>query len=69
MVDRSDCPLRHKGNGNCLPHGGYCAAVSNEICEALQNAYDQGWFDAMELATKKLRRSVGRVISREDGYE
>lgn len=43
---RKDCPMR--GNlGNCSPIGGFCMdAVSDEICEALHNAYDRGFYNA-----------------------
>lgn len=36
-----DCPMRSK-IGNCLAMGGFCTSVSEEICEALQNAYTKG---------------------------
>lgn len=38
---RINCPMRHD-NGNCLPCGGVCLAVSNEICRGLRNAYRDG---------------------------
>ena len=38
---RINCPMRHE-NGNCLPCGGFCLAVSNEICRGLRNAYRDG---------------------------
>lgn len=38
---RINCPMRHE-NGNCLPCGGSCLAVSNEICRGLRNAYRDG---------------------------
>lgn len=38
---RETCAMRHE-NGNCLPVGGFCLAVNNEICEALQHAYECG---------------------------
>lgn len=44
--NRSECQMRHKDNGNCLPAGGICTAVSDPICEALNNAYYQGVYDA-----------------------
>lgn len=49
---RKDCPMR--GNlGNCSPVGGFCMdAVSDEICEAVHNAYDHGFHDAV----RKLRK-------------
>nr|WP_325297127.1 hypothetical protein [uncultured Dysosmobacter sp.] len=37
------CPMRHPENGNCLPIGGFCIdAVSDNICEALHQAYEIG---------------------------
>lgn len=39
---RENCPMRHR-NGNCLPCGGFCTAVNDEICKALHNAYDSGY--------------------------
>ena len=45
---RKDCPMR--GNlGNCSPVGGFCMdAVSDEICEAVHNAYDRGFYNALK---------------------
>lgn len=43
--DRVRCPIRHKENGNCLPLGGFCTSVSDEICHALHNAYMCGAHD------------------------
>ena len=41
-----ECPMRHKENGNCTVIGGFCVdAVSDEICEALHNAYNKGFKD------------------------
>lgn len=43
MTDkRKDCPMRHE-NGNCTVAGGFCTAVNDPICEALQNAFDCGY--------------------------
>lgn len=49
---RTDCPMRHK-NGNCTVAGGFCTAVSDSICEALHNAYQQGLYDAIYELSKK----------------
>lgn len=38
---RINCPMRHE-NGSCLPCGGSCLAVSNEICRGFRNAYRDG---------------------------
>ena len=43
------CPLMHE-NGNCLPVGGFCTAVQDEICFALRKAYEDGKFDGMREA-------------------
>lgn len=48
MTERKDCPMRHE-NGNCLSCGGFCLAVNDEICEALQNAYRHGYSDANNM--------------------
>ena len=40
-----NCPLRH-ANGNCLPLGGFCTSISDELCCAFRNAYNSGWYDA-----------------------
>lgn len=47
---RDMCPMRHQNNGNCLPAGGFCTAVSDSICEALHSAYDLGGFDFLRHA-------------------
>lgn len=41
MIDRDHCPLRH-ANGNCLPVGGFCTSVNDQICNGLRQAYDHG---------------------------
>ena len=53
---RKNCPLRHKGNGNCLPAGGFCTANKDEYCKALRNAYEHGWRDAAMRAMRILER-------------
>ena len=40
-----NCKMRHE-NGNCLPAGGFCTA-NNNICKALQNAYEMGQWDVI----------------------
>lgn len=45
MAERKACPMRHPVNGNCLPAGGFCSAVNDEICAALHSAYDMGGCD------------------------
>lgn len=45
LENRKNCPMRHE-NGNCLPCGGFCLTVNNEICEALHNAYQHGYLDS-----------------------
>ena len=44
---RKGCPMRHE-NGNCLPCGGFCLAVNDEICRALHNAYSHGYSDCVD---------------------
>ena len=56
-TERKYCRMRHKGNGNCLPQGGFCEAVSDPICEALHNAYYKGWTDAATRAMRLLGTS------------
>jgi hypothetical protein len=58
---RKDCPMR--GNlGNCSPVGGFCMdAVSDEICEAVHNAYDHGFCNA--LKTLKEQEAVKPKLS------
>lgn len=58
---RKDCPMR--GNlGNCSPVGGFCMdAVSDEICEAVHNAYNHGFHDAVR--TLKEQRTTVEVVS------
>ena len=46
MDDRKNCSMRHK-NGNCLPCGGFCTAINDPTCEALQNAYESGFRNGM----------------------
>lgn len=48
MTDRENCPMRHK-NGNCLPLGGFCLAVNDEICQALHQAYDKGFQNGKKI--------------------
>lgn len=52
-VNRQDCPMRHE-NGNCLPCGGFCTSVNNEICQALHNAYDHGYTDGVDNTLYKI---------------
>lgn len=47
-IERKNCPMRHPEIGNCLVAGGFCVdAISDEMCEALHNAYDSGYYDAL----------------------
>lgn len=39
---REDCVMRHE-NGNCLPMGGFCPTLKNEICDALHQAFEMGY--------------------------
>ena len=55
---RKDCPMR--GNlGNCSPVGGFCMdAVSDEICEAVHNAYDHGFYNAIKMLKEQEVREL-----------
>lgn len=57
---RKDCPMR--GNlGNCSPVGGFCMdAVSDEICEAVHNAYYHGFYNAVR--TLKEQEAIEPVL-------
>ena len=41
-LNTEECPMRHE-NGNCLPMGGCCPALRNEICDALNQAFEMGY--------------------------
>lgn len=56
IIDRKECPMRHKENGNCLPNGGFCFAVNDERCEALHNAYRKGWFNCYKEFVEYIER-------------
>lgn len=43
-LDKRNCPMR-ANNGNCLPVGGFCTAVSDVYCEIAHQAYGQGFLD------------------------
>lgn len=49
---RRQCPMRH-GNGNCLPAGGFCLSVNDEICAALHSAFAHGNREAWPRAKGK----------------
>jgi len=50
---RKDCPMRAT-LGNCGPVGGFCFdAVSDEICEAVHNAYYSGQSDAINKIVRR----------------
>lgn len=55
-AERKNCPMRHQGNGNCLPAGGFCTANGDEYCKALRNAYEYGWINAAVRAVRILER-------------
>lgn len=62
---RKDCPMRGT-LGNCSPVGGFCVdAVSDEICEAVHNAYQQGHGHAI-IRLKKLKEQKAEWIYGED---
>lgn len=50
---RKNCPMRSE-NGNCSVVGGFCIdAVSDEICEAMQSAYNKGFIDCFNSLKQK----------------
>ena len=55
---RKDCPMR--GNlGNCSPVGGFCMdAVSDEICEAVHNAYYHGFYNALQTLKEQEPKAI-----------
>ena len=57
MIDRKDCPMRSE-NGNCLPVGGFCTAVSDVFCKAVYHAYDHGFSDAIEELQKQVPKWI-----------
>lgn len=57
---RKDCPMRHPC-GNCIPAGGFCTAVNTTICEALHNAYDEGWYNAARRAKQEMVESAQKI--------
>jgi len=57
---RKDCPMRGS-LGNCCPVGGFCLdAVSDEICEAVHNAYDCGFCNALKTLKEHETKQVIR---------
>lgn len=57
-----ECPMRHE-NGNCLSAGGFCTAVREITCEALQNAYQMGY---MDMGNRAKAEDVVRVVRCKD---
>ena len=69
MTDRQDCPFRHE-NGNCLRIGGFCLAVSDEMCTAIQGAYARGVADAISFVNSaKEIEKVNSIKRAEEGSE
>ena len=69
---RKDSPMR--GNlGNCSPVGGFCVdAVSDEICEAVHNAYDYGFYNALKTLKEQEAASIKCITKRtlvDDSYD
>lgn len=56
---RKDCPMRCS-IGNCTPCGGFCSAVNDPICEAMHNAYNVGWNDAILRAQKEVKKGSNK---------
>lgn len=65
MVDRSECSIRHE-NGNCSCMGGFCTAVSDEICNALQSAYYTGIAFAVLGFMKPIRCAECKYYDKRD---
>lgn len=57
LIDRKDCPMRSE-NGNCIPVGGFCTAVSEEYCAVCHNAYSTGFADAATFKRSKRCESI-----------
>lgn len=51
-----NCLMRHE-NGNCNPVGGFCTAVSTEICDAVHKAWNMSFHECVNL-----NRSVAKTI-------
>ena len=66
---RKDCPMR--GNlGNCSPVGGFCMdAVSDEICEAVHNAYDYGFYNAARMLKDQEPKNILDIADSIEGIE
>ena len=43
-----NCPMRHS-SGNCMVVGGFCTAVSYDICKIACDAYNCGRFDVFDI--------------------
>lgn len=64
---RKDCPMRGT-LGNCSPVGGFCIdAVSDEICEAVHNAYEHGYSNAL-IATTVTANEIKTLEELRDKY-
>ena len=61
MIDRNECPMRHE-NGNCLCMGGFCTAVSDEVCIAMRSAYLSGQNQAMRDSIAMIKEKFPRWI-------
>ena len=57
MPDRNECLIRH-ANGNCLPIGGFCTAIADEICKGLRMAYEKGLHNATVAALLKEQEAI-----------
>ena len=58
---RKDCPMRGS-LGNCSPVGGFCMdAVSDEICEAVHNAYNYGFCNALKTLKEQDAETVESI--------
>ena len=62
-TDRQDCPFRHE-NGNCLRIGGFCLAVNDEICAAIQGAYARGVADAISFVNSAKEIIIAHITNK-----
>ena len=52
-------PMRHQ-NGNCLPCGGFCLAVSREVCKALRTAFESSYYSGIAESVRDMCVTDGK---------
>ena len=62
---RRKCTMRHPDNGNCLPIGGFCTAVNDEICEGLHHAFNSGY--VQHMLVNYAEKETSKWILHKDG--